>query len=72
MKSQTATQPVNHLNVWRTLLGMVVILSLAHALSAQAAITVTTLDDSGPGTLRQAIADAAPSVPLTTIWRKAL
>jgi hypothetical protein len=60
MKSKTATQPVNHRSAWRTLLGMVVVLSLVRALSAQAAITVTSLNDSGPGSLRQAIADAAP------------
>jgi hypothetical protein len=37
MKSKTATQPVNHRNAWRTVLGMVVILSIVHPLSAQAA-----------------------------------
>jgi hypothetical protein len=60
MKSKIATQSVNHRNAWRTLLGMVVSLFMAHALSAQAVITVTTLNDSGPGSLRQAIADAVP------------
>ena len=60
MKSNIATQPANHRSPWRTLLGMVVVLSIVHALSAQAVITVSSLDDSGPGTLRQAIADASP------------
>ena len=35
------------------------LLSLLWALAAPA-VTVTTLDDSGPGSLRQAISDAAP------------
>ena len=33
---------------------------LGSIIVAQAAITVTSLNDSGPGSLRQAIADAAP------------
>ncbi len=60
MNSKNQTQPVNPRSPWRALLGMVVSLFMAHALTAQATITVTTLDDSGPGSLRQAIADAAP------------
>jgi hypothetical protein len=41
-------------------LGLVAAVVVLPAGSAQAAITVTSTDDAGPGTLRQAIADAAP------------
>jgi hypothetical protein len=47
MKSKTATQPVNHCIAWRTLLGIVAVLSLVHPLSVQAAITVTITLTSG-------------------------
>ena len=44
---------------WFSLLATLA-LALAVAPRAGATITVTSLDDSGPGSLRQAIADAAP------------
>jgi len=60
MNTKTPTQTLNHRNPWRTLLGMTWVLIVLQALCARANITVTTLDDTGPGSLRQAIADAAP------------